>query len=91
MSEEIPTMTAAINKAIGEYLHSNSGGVMTNFVFVAEFMDSDGGNSTAVVGGENASTSSLIGLSHYGVNFYSELQRRDVLEVIYCDVEDEEE
>lgn len=80
-----------INNAVAEWCAANDKSLVTNFVFAAEFIEENGARSSAVVGLPNASLPSQLGLAHYAVNLLVEMQRRDVLEVIYVDVDDEEE
>ena len=88
MSEEI-SLTDAINIAMGEWLKA-SGGIMTNFVFCADVLDSDGDNSTVIVSAENASTSSRLGLAQYAKNVFTE-EQREQLHAHWASLDDEDD
>lgn len=82
------SLADAVESAVSGFLSQGEGGVMTNFVFVAEFMDADGGVSLGVVAPGNASTPSALGLSHYGVNFFTEQQRQELFAAFAADDEE---
>lgn len=90
MSEDIRSLSETIQDAVAEWCRINDNSLMTNFVFAAEFMEEDGGSpSQVVIHPPRASVSSSLGLVLYAQNLLGEIQRRDVLEAIYGDEDDD--
>ena len=87
MSDERSSLTNALQDAVATWCAENDKSMMVNFVFVAEFIEEDGCRSSAVVSPESSSLSGSLGLAHYAVNMFNEMQRRDLLEFIYTDDE----
>lgn len=94
MSEEAEPLSleTTIHNAVQEWCNATGESMLTNFIFAGEFIEGDGSRANAVVGAQDTSIPSHLGLAHYSVNLLNELQRRDLMHVIYgaCD-EDEDE
>ena len=83
---ENPSLADVINDAVSEWARGADGSLMTNFLFVAEFLEADDGRPTnLVLAPDRASQASVLGLATYALNLLTECQRRDVLAVVYGD------
>lgn len=91
MSEEIISLDQVVQKAVSDFLAESDGGMLTSFIFSGEKIDEDGRSIQMIVYPETQSMSGCLGLAKYAENTFTELQRRDILELIYCDEYDEEE
>lgn len=90
MSDERTSLTNAVQDAISAWCAENDKSMLMNFILAAEFIEEDGCRSSAVVAPESAALSSSLGLAHYASNMFTEMQRRDVLGLIYTDEDFEE-
>lgn len=90
MNDPEKTLADVIQDAVAGWAGGDDS-LLTNFVFVGEFIESNGSRSAAVASAEGSSVAASLGLSQYALNLYTELQRRDVLELIYTDVEDDDD
>jgi hypothetical protein len=84
------SLSDVVQNAVSEWCSAADNSMVTNFVFVAEFIEEDGSRSAAVVSPEGCSTAAGLGLCKFGLNLFTEIQRRDVLELIYTDEGDDE-
>lgn len=88
--EQPKSLDMVIQEAIGEWCVNNSQGMLTNFLFIGEFIDDDGIRGNALAAPPDTSIPTHLGLAHYGVNVVTEMQRRDILHLVYGDCDDED-
>lgn len=88
---ENESLTDTVHHAISAWAAANDSSMVTNFMLVAEFIEADGKPSAVVAAPDNCSTAAGLGLSQYALNMFVEIQRRDVLSVIYSDMDDDDE
>lgn len=91
MSEDENSLDSIVQKAVSDFLAETGRGMLTSFIFSGQVISEDGGSMNLIVYPETQGVSSSLGLSLYAENTFTELQRRDILELIYCDEYDEEE
>lgn len=87
---ESRTLADVIQDAVAEYSAKTDKAMLNSFLFVAEFLEEDGCRSTQVSTPDGSITTHL-GLAHYAVNLLSEIQRRDMLHLVYVDEDDDDE
>lgn len=92
MADSGKSMSDFLQDASASWCAENDSSLLTNFLFVGEFLEADGSPSThAVVTPEGGSISASMGLARYASKVLDEMQRRDLLEFIYVDEDDDDE
>lgn len=80
-----------VQNVLAEWLNATGRGVLNSFVLSAEIINEDGQPFNLVTQPDTQGVSASLGLSVYAKNVFHELQRRDLLELIYTDFDEDDE